>query len=441
MSPGHQEEIVSITEESQEMAKYFICPHCGAEVQVNDLVCPECGSDEKTGWSKDTSYDEPSLDEDDESSEFHSSSEKDGKSPISSDSSGVLWFFRSLAAPCRDGKSPVPSDSLGVPWVTYVVIAVSTMLCLYFNMGKEFPGYKGFTEVLAPSALRMWAGGYWGLMTSAFVHIAFWHLLFNMWCARDFGRIIEPTMGSAKYSIFLMASAIVSSGAQLAFSAQTGIGFSGVVYAMFGYGLTARHIDPRYLKVFDIKTIRWLIGWLVLCIILSVTKLWNVGNAAHVGGFFFGIFVGNIFIARRYTVLSKIGLLLLFAVTILSVTYMPWSKRWKHRDVIAKYIESVQGAKAQDIQEVFQHLSQHLEEYKKLVSLENAKGQSYNQQIIIVIQKMMDDITELELFYQAFQPLIDRGMITEMSPDVLQQAILNGRKLKTQLQDELSNRQ
>jgi hypothetical protein len=39
------------------MSDYFICPHCGAEVDIGAVVCPECGSDDETGWSEDTAYD------------------------------------------------------------------------------------------------------------------------------------------------------------------------------------------------------------------------------------------------------------------------------------------------------------------------------------------------------------------------------------------------
>ena len=39
------------------MSDYFICPHCGAEVDLDATVCTECGSDDETGWSKDTVYD------------------------------------------------------------------------------------------------------------------------------------------------------------------------------------------------------------------------------------------------------------------------------------------------------------------------------------------------------------------------------------------------
>ena len=223
--------------------------------------------------------------------------------------------------------------SLGVPWITYSVITVCAAICAYLNLGSESSSYEQVTGILMPSAIRIWSGAYWGLFTSAFAHLAFWHILFNMWWAKDFGILLEPTMGRVKYLLFIASAAIVSSGVQLAFSDQTGIGFSGVVYAMFGYALAARHVEPRYQQIVHQQTIQWLLGWLVLCIVLSAAGIWNVGNGAHVAGFLFGFCVGNAFVARVWVVASRVGLTLLVGLTVMSVVYLPWSQTWQLRRV------------------------------------------------------------------------------------------------------------
>lgn len=41
----------------------FVCPVCGAEVPAQAQACPECGSDEKTGWSDQTVYDNTGVEE------------------------------------------------------------------------------------------------------------------------------------------------------------------------------------------------------------------------------------------------------------------------------------------------------------------------------------------------------------------------------------------
>lgn len=40
---------------------WFTCPVCGARVNVGAAACRECGSDETTGWSEATLYDDLDL--------------------------------------------------------------------------------------------------------------------------------------------------------------------------------------------------------------------------------------------------------------------------------------------------------------------------------------------------------------------------------------------
>ncbi|MEM9378847.1 MAG: zinc ribbon domain-containing protein [Planctomycetota bacterium] len=42
---------------------WFTCPVCGADVPVGARACRECGSDETTGWSEATQYDDLDLPE------------------------------------------------------------------------------------------------------------------------------------------------------------------------------------------------------------------------------------------------------------------------------------------------------------------------------------------------------------------------------------------
>lgn len=245
--------------------------------------------------------------------------------------------------------------SLGVPWITYSVIAVCGAIFAYLNLAQELPSYKQVSDNLMPSSIRIWSGAYWGLLTSAFVHLAFWHILFNMWWTKDFGLLLEPTMGRVKYFLFIASSAMVSSGAQMACSDQTGIGFSGVVYAMFGYALAARRVEPRYGQIINQQTIQWLLGWLVLCIVLSIAKIWNVGNGAHVAGFLFGLCVGNVFAARVWVVASRIALTLLVGLAVMSVVYMPWSQTWKWRVSIAEVMAAAEQAAKGDAKAQYLH--------------------------------------------------------------------------------------
>lgn len=46
------------------MSDYFICPHCGAEVDLDAVVCAVCGSDDDTGWADGAEYADLYLNDD-----------------------------------------------------------------------------------------------------------------------------------------------------------------------------------------------------------------------------------------------------------------------------------------------------------------------------------------------------------------------------------------
>jgi len=268
----------------------------------------------------------------------------------------------------------------GKPWITYSVIVICVGICAYFNMYQESALYTRLTEVLIPSSILIWSGAYWGLLTSAFVHFDIWHVLFNMWWLKDFGALLEPTLGRSKYLLFIIASAFVSSGAELAVTSQTGVGFSGVVYAMFGYLLAARHTQLMYQQVLTKQTIIWLLGWLILCIALTYTKVWQVANAAHIAGFLFGYIIGNAFAARVRVALNKAALSALIAMTILSVVYMPWSETWKHRRAYAEMIAIGDAAAAGNAEAQYKYsgiLSQYGKKAEEMSWLKKAASQQH----------------------------------------------------------------
>lgn len=240
-----------------------------------------------------------------------------------------LPSHQETGGPGIPGQGASPSGpTTSIPWITYTIIVICGAICAFLNLGKGSSSYVDIGNFLMPTGPAIWLGAYWGMFTTAFTHIAVWHILFNMWWLKDFGNLLEPTMGRIKFILFILAAAAVSSGAQLALTDDTGIGFSGVVYAMFGYMLAARNVEPVYQKIVDKQTIVWLMGWLVLCIVLTVAGIWSVANGSHIAGFLFGLCIGYTFTARSYILVSRLGLVLLIALTVLSATYMPWSEAW-----------------------------------------------------------------------------------------------------------------
>lgn len=241
------------------------------------------------------------------------------------------------------GSVPTPK----LPPVTLAILVICGVVWAGLNFGSASIK-KEIGDFLVPSAVRIWGGAYWGLITSAFVHIDPLHGLFNMWWVKDFGRLLEPRFGTRRFIGFVVCASIVGSGWQLAFGDQTGIGFSGVVYAFFGYMLAARDRDPAYRLFLKGNTVVWMVGWLFLCIGLTQMGIWNIANAAHVSGLVFGYVVGSIVKSGRLVIPARVTAAVVGVGALVPAAYMPWSEAWKYRDVLQKYDQAEERAKRGD---------------------------------------------------------------------------------------------
>lgn len=174
----------------------------------------------------------------------------------------------------------------------------------------------------------IWSGRYWALVTSAFVHVALWHLAFNVYWLWVLGRRLEQAIGSLPFLAFFTVAAFVSSSFQLAVSDDTGIGASGVVYAIFGFMWPARHRYPGFERVLDRRTIQLFVIWLIGCVVVTRLEVWQIGNAAHVSGLVFGAVVAGLLVLGIRRRLLVAGLATLLVLSIMPLFWCPWSVTW-----------------------------------------------------------------------------------------------------------------
>jgi GlpG protein len=230
-----------------------------------------------------------------------------------------------MIAPRNDGQ---PAS---LPWLTYLCC----VLCVAMTAGFWLVGTNGQPRVGwgALPAEAIWGGRYGGLVTSVFVHGGILHLLFNvLWLAR-LGEAVERTFGHLEWAIFGLCAAFVAGGAELAVFGGDAIGASGVVYALFGLVWGSRRSVPAFQLIANDDTVRWMLGWMVLCFVLTVMGLWNIANGAHAAGLLFGLAVAWLLVekplppARRALAGGVLAALVILAV--MSVRYLPWSHRWQ----------------------------------------------------------------------------------------------------------------
>ena len=235
-----------------------------------------------------------------------------------------------LAAPVVPTSVALPDPALKQRFPVLTLVACGTCALIFIGLFNE--QNPNSWETLAkwgcyPPA-KIYSGAIWAFITSAFVHVEPWHVAFNLYWLWVFGSRLERVIGSARWLCFFLGSAFVSSGFEFAFTGTTGIGASGVGYALFGFLWITKRRYPSFQKALDPRTIVLFLVWLVGCFAATLTKVWMVGNAAHLSGLLFGAGLGGWVMWERRRQLIMACLAVMVLIAIVPVVWAPWSSDW-----------------------------------------------------------------------------------------------------------------
>jgi membrane associated rhomboid family serine protease len=176
------------------------------------------------------------------------------------------------------------------PVLTIALIALSVLATIPVLTGQfgvvipllfATPGSPPFAEILS--------GQVWRLITPIFVHGNALHILFNMMWLWDLGRSLEFLKGRAFLGIFVLVSGIISNAAQALLGENSGIGMSGVVYALLAYAWIQGRYNPRFGMALHQSTVIMMAVWYVLC---WTGLLGPIANWAHTAGIVIGMVWG-----------------------------------------------------------------------------------------------------------------------------------------------------
>lgn len=234
--------------------------------------------------------------------------------------------------------APLTSARRPYPWLTLLTLLLALVFTAAFWVALLSEEPPAFLVFLMPHGYLIWSGWLWGLLTSVFVHGDPIHLGFNLYWHWHLGSSVERTMGRRWWLLFFVVASIISSGAQLAVSDDTGIGLSGVLYAFFGFMWPASAKCPTFRAFLTRKTVNLLIFWLGLCVVMTWLEVWAIGNAAHVAGLLFGVLVAGAVTLRWRPILTRPALLALCLTCLVPAFWCPWSAMWS----------AVQGDRAYD---------------------------------------------------------------------------------------------
>ncbi len=139
---------------------------------------------------------------------------------------------------------------------------------------------------------------YWRLITPAFLHFGWLHIVFNCLWLWDLGRRVEQVMGHLNMFMLFLVIALASNISQFEFGG-TGLfgGMSGVVYGLLGFSWIAPQLQPAWAIQPPKAIMIFMVGWLLACMsgLVEVLGFGAIANAAHLGGLLCGGAVGAVF--------------------------------------------------------------------------------------------------------------------------------------------------
>jgi len=252
-------------------------------------------------------------------------------------------------------STPNPSVFRGFSWrrewkvapITWILaIACVAMFGLQLALAPEgrlvaYPGHL-------PS-LHIWSGALWGLWTPIVLHADWLHLILNVVFLIYFGRLTEVVLRRRGYLAFLVVAAAISSTVEMGLTDQTGVGVSGVVYALFGFSWWMRPAHRLFSIAVTRQMVVLMLMGMLLCVPLTMTGQLNVANGAHFGGLFFGVGVAEVFFRTQQRA-WRIAFAALVAAALLPAFWWPVSPRWHY----AAGLMAVQGIDFQRADRHFQ---------------------------------------------------------------------------------------
>ena len=185
----------------------------------------------------------------------------------------------------------------GVGILTYVLIGICVTVAFYSKLGSN----EDFVRQLYISDPGQTASGFlpdvfhhgefWRLLTPAFLHFGWLHIIFNMIWLYQLGCMIEARQSSLRLLLLVVVTGVFSNLAQCLVAGPQFGGMSGVVYALAGYVWMQGKYDRASGLGLDQQSVTILLVWLVVCFTGAVGP---VANYAHLGGLVSGMAIGRV---------------------------------------------------------------------------------------------------------------------------------------------------
>ncbi len=137
-------------------------------------------------------------------------------------------------------------------------------------------------------------GGWWRLVASCFLHIGIMHLLMNMYALLYIGMLLEPYLGTKRFTTAYLLAGIAGSTASLWWhEATVSAGASGAIFGMYGVflALLTTDIVEKSMKNALLTSMLVFVGFNLVMGLQG-----GIDNAAHIGGLLCGLLMGYAYV-------------------------------------------------------------------------------------------------------------------------------------------------
>lgn len=162
-------------------------------------------------------------------------------------------------------------------------------------------------------------GEVWRMVTPAFIHMGFLHILFNMLWFKDLGSVIEQEFGESFFLILFFSLAFFSNIFQYLVHGPSFGGMSGVVYGMLGFLWVYKSLIPEFKFGLPKADVGLMLFWFFLCL---SGLIGNIANTAHAVGLSFGMMMAILvtLMKERSFKLNKLKFLF-YSLLILAISF------------------------------------------------------------------------------------------------------------------------
>jgi rhomboid protease GluP len=178
-------------------------------------------------------------------------------------------------------------DRLRAAPVTAIIFAVCIVVFLVAEQVGSTRTNATLIQFGAVGRRLVWAGEYWRLATSMFLHIGPLHLICNLWFGYQFCALAERQLGPWRFLALYLGSGVVGAAASVVGHDALSAGASGALFGVIGWLLVTLRIKAGSLRAFTQnpairQQLIWIAAWFVLGAFIGFD------NYAHGGGMLFG---------------------------------------------------------------------------------------------------------------------------------------------------------